>query len=157
MLHANAKQGHKMIFNKDAPPQRLVSVQDMPSGKVFMDGVDVKRAIQDYFVSLMLKPTQRDADLGAMPWEERGKQGLDPFDLQWGQHGPATCRDEQDMLLQMDNMGVFQGLLNHLARGKAAGPDGVPNELQEAIRRLFVVMWLAGHIPDKWKVSKAVQ
>ena len=55
-----------------------------------------------------------------MPWEERGKKVLGPFDLQQGQLGPATCKDEQDMLLQMDYVGVFQGLLNHLARGKAA-------------------------------------
>ena len=164
ILHANRKQGHRLIINKDAPPQRLDSVQDMPSGKIFTDRVDVKRAVQDYSVSLMQKPKQGDTDLGAMPWEERGKKGLDPFELQQGQHGPASCPDEQDMLLQMDDVGVFQGLLNHLARGKAAGPDGVPNELlqalpcklQEAIRRLFVVMWLSGHTSDDWKVSKTI-
>ena len=50
--------------------------------------------------------------LGAMPWEERGKKRLGPFDLQHDQHGQATCRDEQDMLLQMDDVGVFQGLLS---------------------------------------------
>ena len=150
ILHANRKQGHKMVFNKDAAPQRLESVKYIPSGKIFTDKVDVKRAVQDYFVSLMQKPKRGDADLGPMPWEERGKKGLDPFDLQQGQHGPAACRDERDMVLQMDDVGVFQGLLNPLARGKAARPDGVPNELlqalpcklQEAIRRLFVVMWL---------------
>ena len=167
IFHANRKQGNKMIFNKDAPHQRLDSVKDMPSGKILTDRVDVKRAVQDYFVSLMQKPKQGDTDLGAMPWEERGKKGLDPFVLQQGQHGPATCRDEQDMLLQMDDVGVLKGLLNHLARGKAAGPDGVPSvpnellqalpcKLQEAIRRLFVVMWLSGHTPDEWKVSKTV-
>ena len=80
--------------------------------KSFTDRVDVKIAVQEYFVLLMQKLKQGDADPGAMPWEERGQKGLEPFDLQQGQHGPATCRDEQAMLLQMDNVGISQGLLS---------------------------------------------
>lgn len=70
------------------------------------------------------------------------------------------------MLLQMAELGVFQGLLNHLARGKAARSDDVPNELlqalatlampcklQEAMRRLLVVICLAGHTSDESRVS----
>ena len=34
--------------------------------------------------------------------------------------------------------------------------QALPCKLQEAIRRLFVVMWLSGHTPDEWKVSKTV-
>lgn len=68
------------------------------------------------------------------------------------------------MLLQMDDAGLFQGLLNHLAKNKAAGPDGVPNKLsqvlpcglKEAIRMLFVVMWLVRHTPDAWEGSRTI-
>ena len=96
--------------------------------------------------------------------KKKGKQQLDPFDLQQGRSGPATCQDEQSMLMQMDDACIFTDLLDHLAKGKAAGPDGVPNELlqalpnrlKEAIRRLFVVMWLVGHTPDAWKTSRTV-
>ena len=99
-----------------------------------------------------------------MAWEQRGKEQLDPFHLQQGRNGPATCQDEQDMLMQMDDACSFTDLLDHLAKGKAPGPDGVPNELlqalpirlREAIRRLFVIMWLVGHTPDAWKTSRTV-
>ena len=107
---------------------------------------------------------QANATPSAMPWEGVGKQELDPFDLQPGHDGPATCQDEQDMLLQMDDAGLFQGLLNYLAKNKATGPDGVPNEmlqvlpcgLKEAIRMLFVIMWLVGRTPDAWEVSRTI-
>ena len=116
-----------------------------------------------YFAGLMKSPEWTDLDV-SLPWEERGKRQLDPFDLQQGQSGPATCQHEQDMLSQMDDACIFKDLLDHLAKGKAAGPDGVPNELlqalpdklKEAVRRLFVVMWLVGHTPDTWKTSKTV-
>lgn len=75
----------------------------------------------------MRSPMQANATPSGMPWEERGKRGLDPFDLQPGHNGHATCQDEQDMLLQMDDAGLCQELLNHLAKNKATGPDGVPN------------------------------
>ena len=112
----------------------------------------------------MQSPGTTSADASALPWEQRGKQQLDPFDLQQGRNGPATCQDEQDMLMQMDDACIFTDPVDHLAKGKAPGPDGVPNELlqalptglREAIRRLFVVMWLVGHTPDAWKTRKTV-
>ena len=89
---------------------------------------------------------------------------LDPLDLQTGHHGAATCQDERNMLLQMDDVDVFHELFRHLARNKAAGLDAVPNEilqalpakLKETVRQLIVTMWLTGYTPDSWKTSRTV-
>ena len=134
VLHANRKRGHKIIFGGASPTQQLSGVMDKHSGKVVSDKADIKRAVHGYFAGLMKSPEVTDQDV-TLPWEERGKRQLDPFDLQQGQNGPATCQHEQDMLSQMDDTCIFTDLLDHLAKGKAAGPDGVPNELLQALPR----------------------
>ena len=163
ILHANRKHGHKIIFGGDSPAQRLSSVLDK-SRTIVSDKANVKRTVLEYFADLMQYLETTSDDENALPWQEKGKQQLDPFDLQQGRNGPATCQDEQNMLMQMDDACIFTDLLDHLAKGKAAGLDGVPNEplqalpnrLKEAINRLFVVMWLVGHTPDAWKTSRTV-
>jgi hypothetical protein len=55
----------------------------------------------------------------------------------------------------------FQRCVRTLAHCKALGPDGVVNEViqalppdaLEAIHMLFQLMWAAGHTPDAWKES----
>ena len=64
---------------------------------------DVKRVVHTFFADLTQSPKTTGADASALPWEQRGKQQLDPFGLQQGRNGPATCQDEQDMLMQMDH------------------------------------------------------
>jgi ribonuclease HI len=54
--------------------------------------------------------------------------------------------------------------MNHLARNKAPGPDGIPNELlqalpetlQGAIHTLMVIMWVKAEVPDQWTASDTV-
>ena len=164
ILHTNRKKGHKLIFERDAPTQKLEGVKDVKTKLVHTEGFQVRKAVQDYFTDLMQEPSCGEGQSAAFPWEARGKGQLDPFDLRAGRHGHATCQDEHNMLYQMDDPSIFLELLNHLAKNKAAGPDGIPNEilqalpsrLRETIRELFVVMWLTGHTPDSWKVSRTV-
>ena len=163
VLHVNKKKGHKLIFDHGAPPQKLESVTDVKTKQVHHEGTRVKKAVHEFFTQLMQPPNMADQQQ-AFPWEIRGKGQLDPFDLQEGHAGRATCEDEVNMLRQMDDPILFMELLSHLAKNKAPGPDSIPNELlqalpmrlKEAMRQLFVVMWLIGHTPDEWKVSKTV-
>jgi hypothetical protein len=68
------------------------------------------------------------------------------------------------LLPQVQNYSLFQECLFHSANNKAAGPDGIPNELlkfmpepmQQAIHNLFVVMWITGDTPSEWKCSDTV-
>ena len=56
---------------------------------------------------------------------------------------------------------AFNDCVTTLAHGKAPGPDGVVNEVIQALPRvamdalhlLFQLMWAAGHTPDAWKES----
>ena len=34
--------------------------------------------------------------------------------------------------------------------------QALPAKLKEAVRQLFVTMWLTGYMPDSWKTSRAV-
>ena len=45
LLHANRRMGQKIIFEADAPAQRLSNVKDSVSGKVLTDEGDVKRVV----------------------------------------------------------------------------------------------------------------
>ena len=160
LLHVNRKKGHKLIFNQDSPVNRLESVMDTAQQKLCSDGPEIRRDVHSYFTNLMQEPKLAADPVGAPPWEQRGHQQLDPFQLY--QSGGACCQDELNMLQQMDDPDTFAELLRHLSKNKAAGPDGIPNEilqalpaqLQQAMRQLFVIMWLTNHTPDAWKTSE---
>lgn len=56
---------------------------------------------------------------------------------------------------------LFQRCLRKTKLGKVPGPDGVcneilnylPEQLRQAIHKMFILMWMTGHTPDKWKQS----
>ncbi len=56
----------------------------------------------------------------------------------------------------------YRECLNHLARNKAPGPDGIPSELlqalwdtlQQAIHQLMILMWTKAEIPQHWTASE---
>ncbi len=162
LLHTNKKKGHKLIFDQDCPVKKLESVLDTNEQKVYSDGPAIRRVVQAYFTELMSEPHTAADPSSTPPWENRGQKQLDPFKLH--QSGNACCQDELNMLQQMDDPETFANLLGHLAKNKAAGPDGIPNEilqalpamLKQAVQRLFVVMWLSNHTPDAWKTSRTV-
>ena len=94
----------------------------------------MKRTVQDYFTTLMQASERTDEGTADMPWEERRKSGMDLFEVQQARNSIATCQNEH-RLAQMDDPCIFSDLVNHLAKGKAAGPDGVPNELLQVLQK----------------------
>jgi hypothetical protein len=58
----------------------------------------------------------------------------------------------------------FQKCIQHLARNKTPGPDGLPNELlkslpdnlKSTIHDLMKVMWVKAHTPSAWTASETV-
>lgn len=64
----------------------------------------------------------------------------------------------------IDDETVFDTCLKTLARGKAPGPDKVPNEVlqalpddgKQAMHNLIRIMWATGLTPDSWKESATV-
>ena len=64
----------------------------------------------------------------------------------------------------IDDKVAFQACLKTLSRGKAPGPDGVANELlqalppegKRALHNIIRIMWAAGLTPSSWKTSETV-
>ena len=162
LLHTNRKKGYKLIFDQDCPVKKLESVLDTQRQKMCTDGPEVRKVVQSYFTELMHAPQSVQGSTATPPWERTGQEQLDPFVLH--QSGGACCQDELNMLQQIDDQDTFANLMGHLAKNKAAGPDGIPNEilqalpvrLKQAVRQLFVIMWLTNHTPDTWKTGKTV-
>ena len=79
-----------------------------------------------------------------------GKRQLDPFGLQQGRNlaiGMTLQPAKMSRLCHHKwlincNVRVFTGLLDHLAKGKAAGAGGVPNELLQALPHKLFSVWL---------------
>ena len=96
------------------------------------------------------------------PWQRGGCEGLDSFNLQTGVGDPDF--KPVPVLQHVKKYNMFLDAIRRLKNGKQPGPDGIPNELikhlpdnvHQAIHKLFVVMWATGHTPKLWKESSTI-
>ena len=91
------------------------------------------------------------------PWQE--PNALDHMDIETrvGREGFGFM----DLDDHIKNPVLFQRCLRNTKLGKTPGPDGVCNEIlshlheamQQAIHKMFILMWMTGCTPDHWKQS----
>jgi ribonuclease HI/exonuclease III len=167
LLSKQPKKGHRRVMNadKDESVAPATKVRDPGSGVTYGDAATVKHLLSSYFGNTMgiapgrtktgkFLPTEA---LRSYPWNV----GKDRFELT---SDAVADRDGRTMLLNMRQESVFWECLHHLKNNKAAGPDGIPNELlkilpeqvHRAIYDMFGAMYVLQVTPDAWKQSRTV-
>ena len=162
------------------PTDPLTALRDPTTGIVHSDSATVARIAQEHFESLLApthiiktgnyRPKDRAADF-QYPWES--PLNPDRFTLtsaRWAEDALVDSGEPQDspetadiLELLMDRC-TYEARLKHIKRGKAPGPDSIPNELlktlpaewHDTIHSLFVIMWITGNTPHAWKESNTI-
>ena len=159
----NPKQWNKKILKASGDSARLMAVKDKDTGNVINDPAAIIDCVHKFY--------QRQAEpvLGpktgsylpeeaprAYPW----MNGEDSYTLETfadkPTHGTKFC-----MLDHLRDPALYQQHVHKLPNRKSPGPDGIqnqllkhlPEELHQAIHKMFIRMWMTGHTPTAWKES----
>jgi exonuclease III/ribonuclease HI len=164
-LATRPAQGHKRIFQKNDAERGLPAVRDPVTNTVVTDAAGILDALESHFRKLTAPPRgtrtgeyRLDAnETRGYPFELPG--ATDPFSLERNRHP-----DAHTMLSSMSDPATFDQCISHLSRNKAAGPDGVPNELlrilppgmKRALHNMIKIMYVRSTIPATWATSDTV-
>ncbi len=132
------------------------------SATLLFKAADVLQETHDHFERLNRAPchsthSYQPSASRNYPWEKPG--ALDHFRLET--HVEKAGFGHMDLDDHIKNPVLFQRCLRNTKLGKVPGPDGVcneilrylPEQLQQAIHKMFILMWMTRHTPDKWKQS----
>ena len=153
--------------------QPLEALRDPVTGKIATAPDKVVEIMQEY-AKCLLAPTYIVKDGSYLP-EDRPPGFRYPFndpnlpdnfvlDRMNAAPGAANPDTEADLLELLMTRGTYEDRLKHLGRGKMVGPDKIPNELlktlpdpwHDLIHDLFIIMWITGKTPDRWKESNTI-
>ena len=164
-LFATKQRAANKMIKGNSSYQKITALRDQ-KGEICSDPEDLKQIVTDYFQDLA-KPLHGsrnglyvpDDVQREYPWE---KSNLDPYRITTRVHiaeekGLCTLELLKDKLR-------FLKRIRSLARNKAPGKDGIPNEilmnlpeeLVTAIHDLFVLRYMTGSTPASSKQSRTV-
>ena len=152
-LQQSRKKGHKMVMSAGEEHNTLEAVYDS-NGRPTRKREKVVRAVEAHFEKVhapMVSPS-REA-VRNPPW----RKGKTPVHLP----GPAAPHEK---LATHYSRGLYDKMKGKLPNNKAAGPDGVKNEIlkglppsfHDATHKLFELMLTLRHTPSTWKNSNTV-
>ena len=163
------KQAHRQIFDDVNPSDNqlditnhMTAIWDEEQNKFHTSRESMATHAHKYFSNQWSVPIPHtDSSNSSYPWC-KGPSPLDPFVLA-SSATDATTRPSS-FLTYVLRQDLFHRSMSKLARGKAAGMDGVPNELlmimpqsyKASLRLLFILLWLSGTTPDTWKTSTTI-
>ena len=158
------KQWHKRILKPNQGNVKLLSVRNKDTGKVINAPADITAYVHKAFQQqaepvfgtktgkYLPEDVRRD-----YPWSR--SSALDPYTLETdvGKQGLVDI----ELLKLIKDPNLFQRHLQKLPNRKSPGPDCIPNELlkhlpeevQQAMHKMFILMWMTGHTPKAWKES----
>ena len=152
MLATSPKQAHRLLF-EGTGKATLQSVR-RADGTLTSAAEEVVGAAAAHFAGVSeVRVPGDEAEVTAYPWET----SVDPYTIVPPVGAPAG-------LAERLTWGTFEGQVRRMSRGKAPGPDDVPNEvfqtLPERTLRSFhafmVECWRMRRIPPSWKRSLTV-
>ena len=152
LLATSPKKAHRLLF-EGANRETLSSIR-RPDGTLSTDPDEVRGAAEAHFAEVSeVRVSGDDEEVRAFPWEV----SVDPYSLRPPAGAPAALADRL-------TWGTFEGQVRRMARGKAPGPDDVPNEVFQtlpdrtlrAIHGYMSECWRMRRIPGNWKKSLTV-
>jgi len=162
LVPSKPKLAHKLVNGKlkdRVDPQVL---RQQGSDTLLFKSEDDLQETQTYFEKLNSAPYNRTHTYQPnisrnYPWQEQN--ALDHFDIET--HVGREGFGFMDLDDHIKNPVLFQQCLRNTKLGKTPGSDGVCNEIlrylpefmQQAIHKTFILMWMTGHTPDHWKQS----
>ena len=163
------KQVHNTIFGKTAGKAKLTAVLEHETGNVLNKPEEVLQQVHKYFQNQAnpafgpktgkFLPTEI---VRSYPWAVGSHGNLDPYTIETKVGKPRYGK--VSILDHIRCPSMFSARVRGLSNNKQPGPDGIPNELikhlpeelHQAIHKLFVLMWLTGTTPRSWKESTTV-
>ena len=163
LLFTNPKRAHASIFQKGVRASRHLALMDPATKAMTDDPANMLRIITKHFADAQRHPGGMKTGKYlpghcARNYPFAQPNAPDRFTLET----PATHLEKRPWLHNaMQDPSLFRDCLRSLSHGKAPGPDGIQNEvlqalphkLHECIHTLFVIMWATGVTPQSWKNS----
>ena len=165
LVSSKPKLANKIINGKLKDKVDPLVLRSERSDKLLCKSAEVVRETQHYYQTLNKASSNHALRYGpntgcAYPWEEAG--ALDHFKMEThvGKEGFGFMNLDD----HITNPVIFQRCLRNTKLGKTPGPDGIcneilrylPEDMQQAIHKLFTVMWMTGHTPNQWKRSQTL-
>ena len=164
-LFATKQRAANKMIKGNSSNHKITALRDQ-KGEICSDPEDLKQIVKDYFQDLA-KPMHGsrnglyvpDDVHREYPWE---KSNLDPYRITTRRH--IADKKGPCILELLKDKSRFLKRMRSLARNKAPGKDGIPNEilmnlpeeLLTAIHDLFVLRYMTGITPASSKKSRTV-
>ena len=135
------------------------------TNKILFKSAEVLQETHKHFEILnqapRFKPDRYTAEAAReCPWDRL--DALDKFSMEThvGREGYGYMNLDDPIR----NPALFQRCLRNTRLGKTPGPDNINNEmlqfspelLKQAVHKMFILIWLTGHTPDRWKQSRTL-
>ena len=165
LINKHPKRANQQIFNKASKASAHKVLRDPRTNMLTDDPEQSIQIVEEQFTRNQRSPTGKksgeylDTKNRRYPWEKAGAP--DAFKLCTGATSLARRPGLHEVI---QDPHIFQECRESLASGKAAGPDGVSNEILkllppaalEVIHKYFILMWATGHTPTQWKESYTI-
>ena len=164
-LSNKPKQAHRNIFKTSDNPTSPQTLQDPTTGQHKTSTNDLLDILGEHMGHLMAPPHHtctgkylpQDRQTAPPPWASL----LDTFSLETKAQPHQHSNPILPYLMEFSN---YQTCIQHVAKSKQAGPDGIPNELltclpwswHHTIHKMFGLMWITGYTPICWKTSNTI-
>jgi len=166
LMEEKQKLGNKLATGQhQATPKSALKILKAEDGTTVTDPKDIMKVVEQYYSRKLApgpsvksgkylpKDSPRD-----YPWQN--KRAEDKFELA---RNPELST-KGGLHQAIDDEVAFQECIQTLSHGKAAGPDGVANEVlqalpssgKRAIHHMLRLMWATGLTPTHWKHSKTI-
>ena len=170
LLRTAPRKGHQQIFytpTDTTSTPNMEAVWDTANG-VYITEPDAMESYAHSHFQAEWAPDPSSDNEQPYPWLAPASEAptenspLDPFMLET----PATQSSTalSTLLPYVFRTHTFQHVIAKLRNNKSPGPDGIPNELirimpasfKQALRHLFIIMWITGQTPATWKESETI-
>jgi hypothetical protein len=168
LLDSNQKLGNKLALGKHKPnPHVSLRAVQTPEGRLATTAEEVIEATERWARNKMKAPEPNGKTGRYLPAEAPRHYPWETTDLSDDGDPMADNLPTGPRLWMhnaIDDEVAFHTCLKTLARGKATGPDGVANELlqalppsgQQALHNIIRLMWATGLTPNSWKESTTI-
>ena len=159
------KLAHSILNSKMKDRVDLTVLRQQGTNKMLFELAEVLRETHKHFENFNQaprpKPDRYTAEAAReYPWDRL--DALDKFSMET--HVGREGYGHMNLDDHIRNPALFQRCLRNTRLGKTPGPDNINNEmvrylhelLQQAVHKMFILIWLAGHTPDRWKQSETL-